>query len=108
MTRFYALRLLLPLSLVDLLTLAVLVGIAGPQGEANPIMAAALGGGLMGVVVIKAVAFLAVLGFEAYARWDLRPAWGPRLARIASVPLAAGVALNIASLAMATVAGAFA
>jgi hypothetical protein len=108
MTRFYAIRLLLPLTIIDLLTLGILVELAGPGGEANPIMAAALGGGFVFVALLKGFAILAVLGFEAFVAWDHRPLWGPRFARIASVPLAIGVALNLASLLSASAAGAFA
>lgn len=98
MRRTYAFRLLLPISLVDLLTLAALVTLAGTQGEANPVMALALGGGLIGAVLIKGLALVAVGAFEAYASWDFRPAWGRRLARIAAIPLSIGVYLNIWSL----------
>jgi hypothetical protein len=109
MTRFYAIRLLLPLTLIDLLTLGILVELAGPGGEVNPITVAALGrGGLLLVGVLKMIPILAVLGFEAFVAWDHRPAWGPRFGRIASVPLAIGVALNLASLISAASAGAFA
>lgn len=108
MRRSYALRLLLPLTLVDLLTLAVLVQMEGPRGEANPIVAAVLSGGLVGAAIIKGAGVVAALGFEAFVTWDQRPSWGPRFVRIASVPIAFGIALNVASLVGAVSAGAFA